>query len=69
MPRRSERGIVFCILRIRPAFLREFSSQGQSIVPYVQSYLEANISYVGGCCHVDPQQIRAMRDVVDAYRS
>lgn len=44
---------------------REFEDLGQAIVPYVPSYLDANIQYIGGCCHVGPDQIRAIRDLID----
>lgn len=48
---------------------KEFNSQGQSIVPYIESYIDAGIKYIGGCCHVTPDQIRSIRTIIDDYTS
>ncbi|CAF3445821.1 unnamed protein product [Rotaria sp. Silwood1] len=44
-----------------------FNSQGQSIAPFIPSYIDAGLKYVGGCCNVNPSQIRAIRDIIDTY--
>ncbi len=69
MMRKSNKKIRFLKLIFDLFVFREFDSQGQSIVPYIQSYLDAGIKYIGGCCHVNPNQIRAMRNIIDEYRS
>ena len=48
---------------------RDFDSSGQTIVPFTQSYIDAGIKYIGGCCYVGPSQIRAMRDIIDNQSS
>lgn len=48
---------------------RKFDSHGQSIAPYIRSYIDAGIKYIGGCCHVNPDQIRTIRDIIDEYTS
>ena len=50
-------------------YLRQFDSQGQSIASYTHSYIDAGIKYIGGCCHVNPEQIHTMRDIIDQYTS
>jgi methionine synthase I (cobalamin-dependent) len=47
----------------------EFNSQGQSILPFIRSYIDAGVKYIGGCCHVNPSQIHSMRDIIDGYMS
>ncbi|CAF3597854.1 unnamed protein product [Adineta steineri] len=47
---------------------REYNSERPSIAPFIRSYIDAGIKYIGGCCHVDPNQIRTMRDITDEYR-
>ncbi|CAF3666293.1 unnamed protein product [Rotaria socialis] len=46
-----------------------FDSQGQSITSFIHSYIDTGIKYIGGCCHVGPDQIRAIRDIIDRYSS
>ncbi|CAF5194497.1 unnamed protein product [Rotaria magnacalcarata] len=46
-----------------------FDSQGQSITSFIHSYIDIGIKYIGGCCHVGPDQIRAIRDIIDRYSS
>ncbi|CAF3908304.1 unnamed protein product, partial [Rotaria sp. Silwood2] len=46
-----------------------FKSQGQSIAPFINSYIDAGIKYIGGCCNVNPNQIRTIRDIIDTYSS
>lgn len=48
---------------------RQFNSQGQSIAPYIQSYIDTGIKYIGGCCHVNPKEISAIRNIIDKYTS
>jgi S-methylmethionine-dependent homocysteine/selenocysteine methylase len=48
---------------------REFNNHGQLIAPYIRSYIDAGIKYIGGCCHVNPDQIRTIRDIIDEYTS
>jgi hypothetical protein len=47
----------------------EFNSQGQSILPFIRSYIDAGVKYIGGCCHVNPSQIHSMRDIINGYMS
>jgi len=43
------------------------STLDQSIAPFVPAYIEAGIKYIGGCCHVNPADIRKMKDAIDNY--
>jgi S-methylmethionine-dependent homocysteine/selenocysteine methylase len=48
---------------------RSFDSEGQSIAPFIHSYIDAGIKYIGGCCNINPSQIRVIRDIIDKYTS
>lgn len=48
---------------------REFQNQSQSIVPYIHLFIDVGIKYIGGCCHVTPNQISIIRDIIDGYSS
>lgn len=68
--RKSNNRFIYIYIFISSSFVynfREFDSQGQSICPFIRSYIDAGIKYIGGCCHVNPEQIRAIRDIIDEY--
>ena len=44
-----------------------FDGQGRSIESFIHSYIEAGIKYIGGCCHVNPNHIRSIRNIIDRY--
>ena len=46
-----------------------FNNQGQALTPYVPSYIDAGVKYIGGCCNVNPNEIGAMRHAIDEYVS
>ncbi|CAF1295211.1 unnamed protein product [Adineta ricciae] len=46
-----------------------FNNQGQALTSYIRSYIDAGVKYIGGCCNVNPNEISAMRHVIDEYLS
>ncbi|CAF1608767.1 unnamed protein product, partial [Didymodactylos carnosus] len=44
--------------------LRQYNRDGQSIVQFVSNYLKAGVKWIGGCCGVDPDSIRQIKQLL-----